>query len=417
MGAVVIGAGFAGLRAARDLADAGEQVVLLETRERVGGRTWTRPFAGDGPPVEIGGSWFTPEQREAPAELARYGLGVRTYGPPSACRWLTAGELRTGLPVPFDELNEFEAALVRIAGDAAAVGRGVTELGSLSCAEYLDRLGAPRATREFLTAWYVMIGGADPAVGAAVDALSAIAGHGGATGLLTALRFAPEAGWSALAAAMAEHARIDLRLDSTAIAVRQQVSGVEVTLADGASIGARFGVVALPVNVLPEIAFEPALPAPTAEALGSNAGAAVKVWFRARNVPSGSLAAGAGEGIHWLYADRAVADEVLLLGFGYRTPGFDPAVRLQVERALCAFFPEAELVGWDWHDWNADPASRGTYATAFSGRTELLSHDRFPPHGRIAFATSDVAPSEAGWIEGALVAGAEAARRIRSFDD
>src|SRR5262245_58967651 len=47
--AIVIGAGFAGLRAARDLAEAGIGVTLLEARDRVGGRTWTRPFAGDGP--------------------------------------------------------------------------------------------------------------------------------------------------------------------------------------------------------------------------------------------------------------------------------------------------------------------------------------------------------------------------------
>jgi phytoene dehydrogenase-like protein len=43
---VVIGAGFAGLRAARDLSDAGVRVALLEARDRIGGRAWTRPFPG-----------------------------------------------------------------------------------------------------------------------------------------------------------------------------------------------------------------------------------------------------------------------------------------------------------------------------------------------------------------------------------
>ena len=58
--------GFAGLRAARDLADAGRSVLVLEARDRPGGRTWTRPFAGSGPPVEVGGSWFAPEHAEVP---------------------------------------------------------------------------------------------------------------------------------------------------------------------------------------------------------------------------------------------------------------------------------------------------------------------------------------------------------------
>ena len=98
---LVAGAGLAGLRAARDLAEAGRSVLLLEARDRPGGRTWTRPFAGSGPMVEMGGSWFAPGHAEARAELARYGLATRTYDAPSAVRWRTGGELRDGLPVPF----------------------------------------------------------------------------------------------------------------------------------------------------------------------------------------------------------------------------------------------------------------------------------------------------------------------------
>ena len=59
---------------------------------------------------------------------------------------------------------------------------------------------------------------------------------------------------------------------------------------------------------------------------------------------------------------------------------------------------------WDWHDWNDDPWSRGTWATATVGEPDLLTPEHFPPHGRVAFATSDIPASiEPGWIEGALV--------------
>ena len=304
------------------------------------------------------------------------------------------------------------AALVAIAADAATHSAGTLgERGSLSCAEYLRQLGAPTATREFLAAWWVMIGGTDPERGAVVDALGAIASHGGPTGLLTALRHAPVEGWSTLAGRMAATAGLQVRYRAEVRSVRQDGSRVELELSDGTSCRGARAVLALPVNSLPAIGFEPALPAATAEALGSNAGRAHKLWLRARGVPSGVLAAGAGEGLDWLYADRTLDDgDVLLLGFGYEHPAFDPAAHADVERALRAFFPDAELVASDGHDWIGDPFSRGTWATATVGCAELLSAERFPPFGRIAFATSDVAAEEPGWIEGALRAGAAAAR-------
>ena len=66
---LVIGAGLGGLRAARDLADLGHSVVVLEARDRVGGRGRTSTL--DGRLVELGGSWFTPEHVQVKAELAR----------------------------------------------------------------------------------------------------------------------------------------------------------------------------------------------------------------------------------------------------------------------------------------------------------------------------------------------------------
>jgi monoamine oxidase len=73
---VVVGAGLAGLAAARTLARDGAGVIVLEARDRVGGRTLNEPL-GDGKVVEIGGQWVGPTQDRL-YELAGE-LGVETF--------------------------------------------------------------------------------------------------------------------------------------------------------------------------------------------------------------------------------------------------------------------------------------------------------------------------------------------------
>ncbi len=408
---VVVGAGLAGLCAARDLAEAGARVVVLEARDRIGGRTWTNRFPDTGALVELGGSWFAPEHESAAAELARYELAVRTHRLPRRVRWRTQGRLRDGLPVDADDLPALEAALMRIAEDAGRHRAGAFAGGQQSWSEYVAGLGVPPSVQEFLFGWWVMIAGADPERGAAGDAIGAVAGHGGRpSALLTALRFTPQDGWIRLAKAMAADLSVALRTPVTRVS--EAADGVRVFGEMGPLAAGRWAILAVPINVLGHIDIEPPLPDPAGSIAGQNAGRALKVWMRARGLPTESLAAGHGRGLHWIYADRELADgTVLALGFGYQDGAFDPTSQAAVGEALAAFWPEARLIAHAAHDWNADPFSRGTWLTEIPGRP--LPAAGGPVSGRrLVLAGSDVARREAGWIEGALVSGAAAASHI-----
>jgi choline dehydrogenase-like flavoprotein len=84
----VVGAGDAGLAAARRLARAGKSVVVLEARDRVGGRIWTYDLP-DGSPVDRGGAWLAPKH-DAMFGLAR-DVGVSTYK-----TWVNGSHLLVG---------------------------------------------------------------------------------------------------------------------------------------------------------------------------------------------------------------------------------------------------------------------------------------------------------------------------------
>ncbi len=88
---VVIGAGFAGIAAARDLAEAGRRVGVLEARDRIGGRTWYREIPGTGVMAEYGGMFFSrATQPNLAREIDRYGTRLRPDPSPTSLPGSTA---------------------------------------------------------------------------------------------------------------------------------------------------------------------------------------------------------------------------------------------------------------------------------------------------------------------------------------
>lgn len=409
---VVVGAGLAGLRAARDCADAGLDVLVVEAQDRVGGRGFTSGADVLGVDVELGGTWIAPGQTEVWKELSRYGLESRDYQAPTEVRWRTGGVLRRGMPVAMQHWAALEHALATIHADAL-LDPVPDSMAMLSCQAYFDRLDVPAEVVDVLNGWAVMMSGSDLAEVAVTDLLDVVMRQGGVVGLLTALASSPLPGWGELARRMAEGSTAQVWLTAPVHGVAPASDGlVDVTLVDGTVASARHVIVAVPVNVLPSLALDTVLAPRISGAAGRNVGRVAKVWMLVDGVPLGALASGRGLGLDWLYAPLEHDGHTLILGFGLPGPQFRPEVRADVERALHAFFPEATLLAFHHHDWVQDPWARGTYVSAPAGAQHVFGDQAWPGVGPVEFVGSDLAPDHAGWFEGALLSGRDAAARI-----
>src|SRR4051812_651732 len=91
---IVVGGGFAGISAAREVARAGRRALLLEARDRLGGRTWTAPWGEHA--IEYGGGWVHWHQPHVWSEILRHGLAVELSEDASRAAWYVGNERRSG---------------------------------------------------------------------------------------------------------------------------------------------------------------------------------------------------------------------------------------------------------------------------------------------------------------------------------
>jgi monoamine oxidase len=420
---LIIGAGLAGAAAAEALAARGLAVTVLDARDRVGGRGYARAFAGTGDLLEFGGAWITPWQRHIRDACARHGIALRPRAPVTERRWFRDGSLHTDAAASVADRATHERCLARIAADALLLKKGKERdeagraLTDFSFDAYLDRIGAPRATRELCGAWWTVSGNGDPARVPASEFLSSCAYGGGAPdSMIEVWADTLIGGVSLLAGRMIAASQADLACGAAITRIAHHTNGVAVETSDGRSRRARAALLATGVNPLAAIAFDPPLPPAQVAAIATgHIGASVKIWAKVAGVPVGVLATGGGDGIEWMFSERLAEDgATMVVGFGLAR-NFDPARPGAVAAAVARFFPEAALLAFDWHDWVADPFARGTWIAPVLGAEQALAPATWRMTGPLAFASSDIAPEGAGWFDAAIISGLQAAAEIGRF--
>ena len=132
------------------------------------------------------------------------------------------------------------------------------------------------------------------------------------------------------------------------------------------------------------------------------------------DVPADLFGAGWGVPLQAIIVTKEVEGGRLLTGFGVEDDAPDPTDVLAVADAIRRFIPTARVVASTGHDWVGDPFAKGTW---MAWRPGWFAGDRWrrasEPEGRLVFAGSDIAREGAGWIEGAIASGHEAASFAR----
>jgi monoamine oxidase len=418
---VVIGAGFAGLVAARELGRAGFGVLVLEARGRVGGRTWTDRRLGHD--LELGGTWVHWVQPHTWAEMTRYGREITRTPAAGEAYWLGAGGARrAGTPEEFMELiADGQQAIV--ADVRAAIPRGIDpaagEIGGLDALSIQDRVDAlglgEEARRANEAVWAGHVNARLDQVGLS-SALRWVAAAGGHWQLMheASATYRVVGGMSGFAQAIAADVAGQIRLGATVRRVAQRAGGAVVTCASGDQVRARRVISTLPVNAIAGIEWEPGLPGAWQRANAETvASQGVKVWVKARGrVPRFVAYASQRHPICVLKTEFTDDDATVLVGFGPDHTQLDVTSVAGVQAAVDALRPGLDVLEVTAHDWMKDPLSRATWMTHRPGQLTRDLAGLQQPVGVVHFASSDNASLWGGFVDGAIESGLREARRV-----
>lgn len=433
---IVIGAGFAGATAARECATRGLRVLVLEARDRIGGRSGSTSLS-DGTAADIGGTFVHWTQPHLWSEISRYDLEsdvvpgrvehdwVATYAD-GETTWMPAAELT--------ELTRRAMAKV-IAGSADVFPNPAQPLLERSAVEAVDGLSVTEALAS------IDLDDDERAVVAAT-----LGGYAG--------RPANEASWSGnlrwfamgldnyhdfidmvmnwklksgtgeLVSRILADGGAELRLGSAVQSVDSGADSVTVTLADGQRVTGATAIVAVPANVWSHLDFSPALDPQQFEA--SQAGMSAEWAGKAVAIIKGESRSVMFSGdptvpISFFTSSFRSPDEQLLAIYP-----MDPSIDLTdpevLRAAITKALPHVTVVDAAGDRYLADdPFFRGAWGFLRPGQlTKYVPHERFTRlDDRVVFASSDIAKLFHGFIDGAIESGIRAGRdvRVRLADD
>ena len=440
---VVVGAGFAGLTAARRIAEAGRSVVVLEARDRVGGRTET--IEVDGIPLDIGGQWVGPTQDRLYALAAE--VGVATFPQPDAGQTVL---LRDGQATRIGHLAEAfsdEALTDYLTGisvlaelaqtvpvDAPWATPDAARLDGQTLETWMATGFSTAEARDLLRLGVQAVFATEPANLSVLHFCFYVA-SAGSWDLLTDTEGGAQqdrfvGGTRGVSHGLADLVRTaggEIRLEQPVRSISERDGAVVVEGPGGAVRAARV-VVAVPPALAARIAYDPPLPAARDQLTQRMpAGSVIKFhvvydspWWREDGLNGQVLAVGdlidvtfdgsppdGSRGVITGFFEGAQAIQAEAMGEDGRR---DHLVQV-LTRALgpAAASPRAYVD----RSWSAEAWTRGCYGAHLPpGAWTQLGPALRPPVGRFHWAGTETAERWMGYIDGAIESGERAAAEV-----
>jgi len=438
---LVVGAGLAGLTAARDLSAAGRSVLVLEARDRVGGRIVNEDI-GDGKIIEMGGQWAGPTQDRILALATELGVAsFLTYDTGrkvlhfNGRRGTYTGAIPRISPLVLADVGQAQARLEalarRVPTDAPWTARNADRLDAQTFETWIRHHTASRTARMLLTLGAEAVFAAEPGDLSMLHVLFYSHASGSFQRLIDTTGGAQQdrfVGGSALIAQrLAAQLGDIVRLD--AAVSRIEVAGDKVT---AVTVGGRFEgqhiIVTAPPLLAGRIDYEPALPY-WREQLTQRApmGSVIKCqviydepFWRADGLSGQASGDGAGSRVVFDNSPPDGSPGILLAfleGDEARRLGRESLeVRRQaVVDSLARYFgpraarPERYLE----RDWQQEKWSGGCYGTLFGPSVwTRYGHALREPVGPIHWAGTETASQWCGYMDGAIRSGERAAAEV-----
>jgi monoamine oxidase len=441
----VVGAGFAGLTAALRLHQSGMSVVVLEARDRVGGRVWTQELS-DGSPVDRGGAWLGP-QHDAAFGLTRE-FGVSTYK-----TWVKGSHLLvdggrnrpyTGLIPKISPLAVITIALAqtrldwtskRVPLDTPWTAKRAKEWDARTVAWWLENAGIrSTAGRDLFEMAVRGLFTGDLSETSFLHLLFLVRAHGSINTLFSIKGGSQEnmvdGGAGSVARRMADVLGDALHLNAPVRSIAQGHDHVLVGT-DGVSVAAGHVIVSIPPVLALEIAFDPVLPGDrTALYTSAVAGPETKTllvydepFWRADGF-SGQSAEPNSAAEVTLDATPAAGSPGVLASFTFgpvaeRVAALDDGVRRRtVLEALAARFGPRAGSPIDYIEtaWWTEKWTRGCSMAHYPpGILSKYGHLLSEPFGRVHWAGTETSTKSHGAIDGAILSGERAATEILDY--